>query len=34
MSKTSYDPTNNFFMMQDIDLPNFREVVEMIHCAT
>lgn len=34
MSKIPHDPTHNFFMMQDIDLPNYRELVEMVHQAT
>lgn len=34
MNKISYDPTYNFFMMQDIELPNYRELVEMVNCAT
>jgi hypothetical protein len=32
--RVPYDPTDNFFMMQDIDLPNLRELTEMVHQAT
>ncbi|BDD79689.1 hypothetical protein [Burkholderia phage FLC9] len=34
MSKITHDPTHNFFMLQDIYLPNYRELTEMVHQAT